>query len=124
MDGSLHNSVFPHNDFPLRVHIAFETPIDSHGAVDFDFTFQFDTFCQQRNIAIVCIPGLFHGGSSVQANLPPGYLRTGDTPNSLWNPALLCSPPTCFIAVNRTSASAVPRIRLRELRNRSSVQSP
>jgi len=71
MDRSLHHSIFADNYFALRMHLTVQTSIDAHRTLNLDFTPEFDSLCQQRNVAVVCITSLFHGDSSVQASLPP-----------------------------------------------------
>ena len=68
MDRAFHHAVFADNDLSFRVYVAFQSPINAYRAVDPDFTLQLNTLRQQRNIAVVAIPGLLHGTSPVQAN--------------------------------------------------------
>ena len=68
MDRAFHHTVLADNDLPFRVHITFQSPIDTYRAVDSDFTLQLNTVRQQRNIAVVSLPVLLHGTSPIQPN--------------------------------------------------------
>ncbi len=64
MDRAFHHAILADNDFSLRVHITFQSPINTYRAVNPDFTLELNTLRQQRNIAVVSIAGLLQGTPS------------------------------------------------------------